>query len=81
MTKDIILQMLLPYTDFMTDEEVIRFEDYLGNKELLEPFTHQEIAELEEKKEKHFQNLRQFQDEILEKYLNELVNQQDSQFF
>ena len=81
MTKDISLQTLLPYTDFMTDEEVIRFEDYLGNKEPLEPFTLQEIAELEEKKEKHFQKIKQFQDEILEKYLNEVVNQQDSQFF
>jgi len=81
MTKDIILQMLLPYTDFMTDEEVIRFEDYLGNEEPLEPFTLQEIAELEEKKEKHLQKLKQFQDEILEKYLNEVVKQQDSQFF
>ena len=72
---------LLPYTDFMTDVEVLRFTAYIGNNEPFAPFTHQEIAELEEKKEKHFQKLKQFQEEILEKYLNEVVNQQDSQFF
>ena len=55
----------------MTDEEVIRFEDYLGNKEPLEPFTLQEIAELEERKERHFQKLRQIQDEIFENYLQQ----------
>ena len=71
MTHEIKLQTLLPYTDFMTDEEVIRFEDYLGNKELLEPFTHQEIAELEERKERHFQKLKQIQDEIFENYLQQ----------
>ena len=71
MTHEITLQTLLPYTDFMTDVEVLRFTAYLGNIEPFAPFTHQEIEELEERKERHFQKLKQIQDEIFENYLQQ----------
>lgn len=45
--------------------------DYIGNREPFDPFTYEEIAELEEGKEKHFQKLRQIQDEIFENYLQQ----------
>jgi len=71
MTHEITLQTLLPFTDFMTDVEVLRFTDYIGNKEPFAPFTHQEIEALEERKERHFQKLRQIQDELFENYLQQ----------
>jgi len=71
MKNEITLQTLLPYTDFMTDEEVIRYEDYLCNIEPLEHFTLEEIAELERRKERHIQELKQIQEEIFEKYLQQ----------
>ena len=69
MTHEITLQTLLPYTDFMTDVEVLRFTAYIGNNEPFAPFTQQEIAELEERKERHFQKLKQKQE--VEKYLQQ----------
>ena len=63
------MQTLLPYTDFKTDLQVIRFTDYLGNREPLEPFTLQEIAGIDERKERHFQKLKQKQE--VEKYLQQ----------
>ena len=74
MTQEITLETLLPYTDFMTDVELLRFEDYLGNREPFAPFTHEEIEALEERKERYFQKVKQKHQEKFKNDLQEVWN-------
>ena len=73
MTQEITLETLLPYTDFMTDVELLRFTDYLGNREPFAPFTHEEIEALEERKERYFHQ-QEIQEEKFKNYLQEAWN-------
>lgn len=65
MANPITLQILLPYTDFMTDKEVERLQDYLAGKEPLEPFTCKELIILNERKEAYYHKLRLNQNRVI----------------
>ena len=51
--EEISLETLMRYREFMTPDQLERYSAYYNYKEIIDPFTHEEIQDLERKRQTH----------------------------
>ena len=51
--EEISLETLMRYREFMTPDQLERYSSYFNYKDIINPFTHEEIQDLERKRQRH----------------------------